>query len=89
MYIADGYRSALLAAFAASFLLALLDCGREFLEPTLAAYLVFWGWVVTSICRRPHNPTRADLTLIRWGCLPFVAAFDVAIYLVWHWRGLI
>jgi hypothetical protein len=88
--VSERYRSALWAALAGSLLIPFLDCGGAlFAIPTIAALLVFWGWVMVTICRRPKNPTCTDLALIRWGCLPFVAAFDVAISLVWHWRGLI
>ncbi len=86
--VSKRYRSALLAACVATMLAGLMDSG-ETNRGTLAAVLVFWGWVVVAVCRRPQNPTDLDIALIRWACLPFAIVFDIALYWVWHLRGLV
>jgi hypothetical protein len=85
--ISESYRSALWIALVFSLITANVDCGDARLPAIGLA--VFWGTVVVIICRRPQNPTTLDLLLIRWGCLPLVVGFEVAIFFVWHWRGLI
>ncbi len=64
-----------------------VDFGETF-RLTLIALLLFWGWVVVTVYRRPSNPTRIDLWLIRWGSVPFTLLFQVVTHAVWHWRGL-
>jgi hypothetical protein len=86
--VSKRYHSALLAAGVATMLAGLMDCG-ELSRGTLAALLVFWGWVVAAMVRRPQNPTNLDIALMRWACLPFVIAFDIALGWVWHLRGLL
>jgi hypothetical protein len=86
--VSDAYRSPLLAAFAASFVLALVDWG-ELVSATIAAVYVFWGWAIIAIWRRPQAPIVLDLALIRWACFPFVVVFDTTMYWVWHLRGLV
>jgi hypothetical protein len=62
--------------------------GGETLRLTLVAVLLFWGWIFVAMYRRPDQPTAADLIAIRWGTIPFVICFVLAVRIVWSWRGL-
>jgi hypothetical protein len=91
--ISDNYSSPLWRALIHSGIIAILsglmlDGGQTAILSAIGL-AVFWGTVAVIICRRPQNPTSCDLHLIRWGCLPLVVGFEVAIFFVWHWRGLI
>jgi hypothetical protein len=59
----------------------------ETLRVNLVALLLFWGWIVVALYRRPEKPTAIDLWLVRWGILPFVICFLVVVQTVWRWRG--
>jgi hypothetical protein len=84
----EKYRSALWAALLASIVCGLVD-HHGFESATAAAIAVYWGTVLFAMWRRPHAPTRLDLILIRWGCIPFVIAFDMLMLWTWRLRGLI
>jgi hypothetical protein len=75
--------SAVIVAIAA----CILDFG-ETLRLSLIAILLYWGWIVVTMYRRPETPTTMDLWLVRWGGLPLVISFSVVVRAVWHWRGL-
>jgi len=62
--------------------------GGETARLSAIGLLIFWASVLMAIWRRPRDPTSFDLLLVRWGCLPLVVGFQVAIRLVWHYRGL-
>lgn len=64
----------------------MLDFG-ETARLTGIGLLIFCGWVLVGMWRRPQNLTSIDLLLIRWGCLPLVIAIQVLIRVVWLWRG--
>jgi hypothetical protein len=82
-------RTAAILSFIIMVFCGLLLDGGLIGRPSVVALSVFWALVVVVICRRPRNPTPTDLSLIRWGCLLFVVAFDIAIFSVWHLRGLL
>jgi hypothetical protein len=64
-----------------------LDFG-ETVRLSTVALTIFWGWVFFVRWWRSANPTKTDLLLIRWGCVPFVVGFQMAIRIVWRLRGL-
>jgi len=67
--------------------LLLLDGGQVFQlwAITMAAY---WIGVIVIMARRPANPTRLDLFLIRWA-FPFLFILAVPLTtLIWKARGL-
>ena len=71
MNIAPIYRDALRTAVIQSVVIVtlaalMLDRG-ELARACLIAMVVFWGWVVVAIYRRPDAPTTMDLSLICWG----------------------
>ena len=90
--ISDRYQRPLLMAMVISTIIAILSAltldGGETARLTGIGLLVYWAWVVVAVWRRPDNPTSIDLLLIRWGFLPLIIGFQVAIRYVWHWRGL-
>lgn len=50
--------------------------------------IAFWGGAAVLIYRHPHNPTRTDLELIRFGFFPvIVLTLFIAVW-VWRLRGL-
>ena len=53
------------------------------------ALAAFWGGALVALLRRPRTPTRLDLWLLRWGCLPLVVGVQILGRSVWHWRGLL
>ena len=65
----------------------MLDFG-ETLRLSLVAIPLFWGWIFVAMYRRPDRPTTTDLIVIRWGTIPFVICFVLAVRIVWFWRGL-
>jgi hypothetical protein len=86
----DAYHEPLLAALAISGILLVLSTstsGGDILCLTEIGLVIFWGWVFYVWWRRAANPTKLDLYLIKWGCIPWVIGFQVAMY-VWHLRGL-
>src|SRR5262245_29520537 len=87
------YHGPLLTALAFTILLLLLSAlildGGEIFRLSAIALAVFWGWVFFVRWHRSLDPTKTDLLLIRWGCLPLVVGFQVAIRCVWSWRGLV
>ena len=90
--ISDSYRGPLRTAVVCSIIVAvlsalMLDFGQA-ARLSAIALLVFWACALVGIWRRPRNPTRIDLRLLRWGCVPLVLAFQIAIHIVWHLRGL-
>jgi hypothetical protein len=89
----ENYRPALRAAVLSSLILGVISAlvldGGEAARLTGIALAVFWGTIVVIMLRRPRYPTVGDLALIRIGCLPLIFGFQVAIGIVWHWRGLI
>jgi hypothetical protein len=91
--ISDSYSPPLWRALMHSGIIAILSAlmldGGETARLSGIGLLVFWGWVLVAVLRRPQNPTPSDLLFIRWGCLPLVVGFEAAIWFVWHWRGLI
>lgn len=48
----------------------------------------FWSATLLVLWRRPGNPSRWDLVLIRWGCVPFVIGFQIAVRAAWQWCGV-
>jgi hypothetical protein len=89
--ISETYRSALWRALIFSVIIGVLGAltlDTETPRLTAIGLVVFWAFVVVVVWRRPQNPTSIDLLLIRWGCLPLMIGFQVAIHCVWHWRGL-
>jgi hypothetical protein len=90
--ISDTYRGPLRAALVVSALVTILSLlvldGGETARLSGIGLLVSWGWVLTGMWLRPRTPTACDLWLIRRGCLPIIIGFQVAVHLVWYWRGL-
>jgi hypothetical protein len=91
--ISDAYSSPLWRALIHSGIAAILsvlalDQGQTAVLSAIGL-IIFWGGTTVIIFRRPQNPTSFDLDLIRWGCLPFILVFQVAMYCSWHLRGLI
>lgn len=90
--ISDGYRAPLWMAVAISTVItvisALLLDGGQAARLSGFGLLVFWSWVAAAICLRPRDPTLIDLLLIRWGCLPLVLGFQIAVHVAWQLRGL-
>jgi len=89
--IPESYRGPLMSAVVLSGTILVLsalvlDFG-ETLRVNLVALLLFWGWIVVVLYRRPEKPTALDLWLVRWGILPFVICFLVVVQIVWRWRG--
>ena len=91
--VSESYSSPLWRALIHSGIIAILSVlmldGGETARLSGIGLAVFWAWVFAAIWRRPQNPTAFDLLLIRWGCLPLIVGFEVAIWVVWRWRGLI
>jgi hypothetical protein len=90
--ISDCYRGSLRGAtvssiFVTVFSLLAADMG-ETRQLSAIGRALFWGWAFVATSRRPRNPTTVDLNLIDCGCVPFVVAFETAIHLAWHWRGI-
>jgi hypothetical protein len=85
--ISEQYRRPIWIAVLASLPVACVDWGPLVIE-TLGALIVFWGSVLLVIWRRPRNPTRLDLILVCYGCIPFIAAFDTLICWVWRLKGI-
>jgi hypothetical protein len=90
--IPSSYRGPILAALVQAAIVVvlcalMLDFG-ETLRVSLIALLLFWGWIFVAMYRRPEKPTRTDLLVIRWGTIPLVICFRIAVGLVWSWRGL-
>jgi hypothetical protein len=53
---------------------------------TMAA---FWGGVIMIMARRPANPTKLDLFLIRWA-FPFLFLLAIPLTaLIWKMRGFL
>lgn len=92
MPISNSYRGPLRTAVGLSVLFAVLSAlmldGGQAARLSAIGLLIFWSSVMMAIWRRPQTPTPLDLLLVRWGCVPLVLGFQVAIYIVWHLRGL-
>ncbi len=90
--ISECYRPALRMAVVLSIIIFVLSSlmldGGETARLSGIGLLIFWAWALVAIWRRPQKPTSTDLLLVRWGCLPLVLGFEVAIHCVWYWRGL-
>jgi hypothetical protein len=90
--ISESYRSALWRALSFSVIIGVLsalvlDWGQTAIL-TAVGLMVFWGSILVVIWRRPQNPTPLDLLYFRWGCLPLILGFQVAIHCAWYLRGL-
>ena len=73
--------------FTGVFSLLITDFGQVFQiwAITMAAY---WTGVIVIMTRRPANPTRVDLFLIRWA-FPFLFILAIPLTtLIWKARGL-
>ena len=90
--ISESYRPTLWRALFSSLIIGILSAlvldGGQTAILTAKGLAVFWILIVVIILRRPQTPTSLDLLLIRWGCLPLIVGFQVAIHYVWHLRGL-
>ena len=91
--ISDAYSSPLWKALIHSGIVTILsvlalDEGQTVMLSAIGL-VIFWGCAAVMIFRRPRSPTSFDLSLIRFGCLPFIVAFQAAMYCSWHLRGLI
>jgi len=53
------------------------------------ALVAFWGGATVLIWRHPESPTRADIELIRFGCLPLIIISGFLSGIVWHLRGVL
>jgi hypothetical protein len=84
----DSIGNALIQAAIVVVLCALMLDFGETLRVSLIGLLLFWGWIFVAMYRRPEKPTDTDLVVIRWGTIPFVICFRMAVGLVWSWRGL-
>ena len=62
------------------------DGGRLFLLWTIAI-VAFWVGVLLARYRRPNNPTRVDLLLIRWGTVPLMVVTAAIAKWIWQARG--
>ena len=86
--VSDSYRRSLWIALALQGAIGalsalMLDFGMM-ARCSLIALLAFWGGTLMVLLRRPRNPTRIDLWLIRWGYLPLVITVQVVARSVWH-----
>jgi hypothetical protein len=91
--ISESYRGPLWCAVISSCSITVLSVllldGGETARLSGFALLVFWFWVFWAMWRRPKDPTRTDMWIIRCGCLPLVVGFDVGTFYIWHLRGLL
>ena len=90
--ISDAYKKPIMIALVWQAILgvlsmAILDTGRTAII-CLIAVIAFWSGISIMIIRRPKNPSKLDLLLIRAGFLPTA----VATFFIIHWilknRGL-
>ena len=89
--ISDDYRGPLRSAVITSLIITVLAVltldGGQTGQLSGIGLSIFWGWIFTGMWLRPLTPTGVDLLLIRWGCLPFIVGFQVAMFYAWHLRG--
>ncbi len=52
------------------------------------AMTAYWCSFLLILFRRPNTPTKDDLTLIRWGFLPFLFFVPVLMMAIWKLRGM-
>ena len=92
MSISPDYRKAMGIAVAIQVIVVLcsgliLDFG-QIGQICLMALPAFWGGVAVLIWRRPRQPTRTDLALIRIGYLPTVVLTGWLAGMIWRFRGV-
>jgi hypothetical protein len=85
--ISPGYRKPILEAIAFQALLGLLSSlvldGGDLRHICGAAVLAFWGGAAVLIWRHPHDPSRMELELVRFGYLPVLIIAFAVIHRVW------
>jgi hypothetical protein len=88
----NAYHEPLLTALTITFIFSVLSVltmdGGETVRLTAIGLVIFWGWVFYARWRRAAFPTKVDLLLIKWGCIPLVIGFQAAMYFAWRLRGL-
>lgn len=67
---------------------ALLD-GGMLAQICWMALVPYWAGVLLLVWRRPRQPTRLDLALVRIGYLPLIIITMFLVPLIWHLRGVL
>ena len=85
------YRKAVFEAVGLQVLLLLL-CGMildggELGRMYVAGLVPFWAGTALMVWRRPQNPTRTDILMIRFGTLPLSVISYFLIHFVWMLLG--
>jgi len=52
------------------------------------ALAAFWGGATVLIWRRPQSPTKVDIQLLRFGCLPLAVLASLLVHAIWRLRGV-
>jgi hypothetical protein len=55
----------------------------------LYALAGFWAGFAMIVLRRPMNPTKTDLFMIKWGTFALFAISFAMASVIWRWRGAI